>query len=215
MKNKLSSFYILLGCLLLNNFVFAQKNETTDPSATKKIIYDSITTIFQKISEYDEMLLITNMDTLCLNKKMGDAIPAKLILVKNGKDSLKFKIKVEARGKFRRRVCEIPPMKLDFRKKQLVKRGLFNGCDKLKLVTHCQNNEFSAQVLTKEFWVYKMYNQLTNDSYKIHPLKVTYIHSENPNQKVIVVLLFWKVMKNFPIASMVNWWKSGGERPKI
>jgi hypothetical protein len=55
-----------------------------------------------------------------------------------------FDLKLRTRGNFRRseETCDFAPVRLNFRKKQL-KDTEFDGQDKLKLVTHCQQNKMS------------------------------------------------------------------------
>ena len=86
-----------------------------------------------------------------------------------------WNIKVAQRGKFRRSKCEnLPPIKLYFNKKELEKAG-FATFDDLKLVTHCVNDfELAKKLLVKEYLAYKMYNQLTEESFRVQFLKINY-----------------------------------------
>jgi hypothetical protein len=161
-----------------NTTVIEKKN---DPEFSKS------TTIFQKISQdsFLEVILVTNFDSLLKNKKRSATSYSGTVEFKNQKDeSFKMDIKVEPRGKFRRRICSMPPLKINFSKKDLATLGLFPGCDKLKLVTHCNDTEGSDQVLMKEFWSYKLYNQLSPQSFKVFPIKVIYVNSNNPKEKM-------------------------------
>lgn len=80
-------------------------------------------------------------------------------------------IKMKVRGNFRRlsKNCMFPPLLLDIDKK---KKGnsVFDYQNKLKLVTHCINEDYILQ----EYLVYKMYNLLTNYSFKARLSQVTY-----------------------------------------
>ena len=186
MKNSKILSTILLFFFFLS-FSVAQESGSTEvvtKKEKKEVDYSNITTIFQKIGEYDEIVLKTDLDTLLANKKYSTPQPAKIYLKAEGKEELKFKLKLEARGKFRKRICDMPPLKLDFPKKALREAGLFNGADKLKLVTHCQDSEISEQTLTKEYWTYRLYNELTEYSFKVHPIKITYVHSEKPEETI-------------------------------
>jgi len=62
--------------------------------------------------------------------------------------------------------------------------GLYPGCDKLKLVTHCNDTEDSDQVLMKEFWSYRLYNQITPQSFKVFPLRITYVNENQPDDRI-------------------------------
>lgn len=99
----------------------------------------------------------------------------------NGR-KMNLDVKVRPRGKFRRRVCEFPPLKLKFSKKDLTVIGLdtFNN---YKLVTHCSEAPDAEESLLKEYAAYKILNQLTDKSFHVKLLKINYIdlHDSNRN----------------------------------
>lgn len=85
-----------------------------------------------------------------------------------------WELELTIRGKFRRRTCEFPPLKLDFSKSDLRERGLADF-DKYKLVTHCQENRQAARdALLREYTIYQLYNALTPASYETHLLRINY-----------------------------------------
>lgn len=145
------------------------------------------TTIFQKIKRdsFFEVVLETNFDSLIKNKKVSNKKYPGTILFKNkGGEKFKMKVKIQPRGRSRRKVCSMPPLKIDFPKKALEELGLFPGCDKLKLVTNCNDTEDSDQVLMKEFWIYNLYNHITPESYKVFSVKITYVNSNDPTDRI-------------------------------
>ncbi|GAB2589315.1 hypothetical protein GCM10027190_42810 [Spirosoma areae] len=81
---------------------------------------------------------------------------------------------VKTRGNFRRKSsnCTYPPLLLDFPKKK-TRNTLFEGQNKLKLVTHCQTEEY----VVREYLVYKLYNLLTDVSFRARLARVTYTDS--------------------------------------
>lgn len=64
--------------------------------------------------------------------------------------------RVRARGNMRKKVCGIPPIKLDFNKGSLDSLG-FQKNDKLKLVFPCRDRSSDQQRLFKEYLVYELY----------------------------------------------------------
>jgi len=92
--------------------------------------------------------------------------------------------KVSLRGKFRRMKCaEMPPLKLKFKKDDLSAAGLSTSND-LKMVTQCVENEKEAkELLLKEYLTYKLYNQITDYSYRVQLVKVSYKDAESGNVK--------------------------------
>jgi len=91
-----------------------------------------------------------------------------------------FDLKIRTRGNFRRKAshCHFAPLRINFRKKQ-VNDSLFQGQDKLKLVTHCENSgKEYEQSLLLEYLAYRMFNQLTDLSFRVRLLLVDYADTE-------------------------------------
>ena len=90
-------------------------------------------------------------------------------------------LKLRTRGNYRRGKdhCDFAPIRLNFRKGQ-VKGTLFDGQDKLKLGTHCQNNEPRYQQLVlREYLAYRMLHELTPKSFAVRLMRITYVNLEN------------------------------------
>ena len=97
-------------------------------------------------------------------------------------------IEYRARGKSRRRPdkCDFPPIRLDLPKSQ-TEGTLFEHQDKLKLVTHCKRIGSKARDqyswVWLEYYAYRILNTLTDYSYRVRPLTVTYV-AENGREYV-------------------------------
>ena len=89
-------------------------------------------------------------------------------------ESTPLPLSLMVRGNFRRNAnnCEFPPLYLDFQKKK-TKGTLFAKQDKLKLVTHCQTEDY----VVREYLIYKLYNQLTDLSFRVRLARVSYVDS--------------------------------------
>jgi hypothetical protein len=107
------------------------------------------------------------------NKDEVEAQPAQLTYVLNGQPTT-LDLQIELRGKTRRRKCRFPPIRLNFPKKD-VAGTLFAGQNKLKLVVQCdpRKDEYQ-QYLLLEYLIYRSYNQLTDKSYKVRLLDMTF-----------------------------------------
>jgi hypothetical protein len=98
---------------------------------------------------------------------------------RNGQGELvSLDVTVGRRGVTRQRVCAFPPIRLRFDKKE-IKGTLFRGQDSLKMVTHCEDSERIEQYFILEMLAYRMYNLINDFSFRVRPLNVTYIDSEN------------------------------------
>jgi hypothetical protein len=81
------------------------------------------------------------------------------------------KIKVAARGHYRRTYCKIPPLLLNFRN---ATSPLLSSLGKLKLVLGCGSNTEDEQLVLKEYLVYKIYNLLEKKSFRVRLVRVRY-----------------------------------------
>ncbi len=94
-------------------------------------------------------------------------------------DSTNVSVEVElkTRGIFRKSKenCTFPPVMVKF-KGQRNDSDLFSGQKKLKLVTTCRNrNPRFEQFVVKEYLAYRMYNMLTEYSFRVRLLRVNFI----------------------------------------
>lgn len=83
-------------------------------------------------------------------------------------------IKLRSRGIFRRSYCELPPIMLNFKKRDS-ETGLFRNINKLKMVTECPQG--NKEYILREYLAYKLYNILTDQSFKVRLAKVKYINT--------------------------------------
>jgi hypothetical protein len=75
-------------------------------------------------------------------------------------------------------VCNFPPLRLNFPTGQM-EGTVFEGQDRLKLVTPCQDNRDEYQrYIYDEYLAYRVYNLLTPVSYRVRLVEITY---EDPN----------------------------------
>jgi hypothetical protein len=94
-------------------------------------------------------------------------------------------LKLRTRGNYRRAKehCDFAPIRLNFSKSQ-VKGTLFDGQDKLKLVTHCQNNEPKyEQLILREYLAYRMLHELTPQSFAVRLMRITYVNLEDEKSR--------------------------------
>lgn len=91
---------------------------------------------------------------------------------------------VRSRGRFRmrKRVCDFAPLRLNFRKSQ-IEGSLFHKQDKVKLVTHCEDNSKRyQQSVVREYIAYRIFNELTALSFKTRLMRITYIDTDGKDK---------------------------------
>lgn len=169
---------IILVVLLLSTYyspIFSQ-SEHTHPRAS----------IFNQL-ERDGILEITiktDLTELLSGEGKKGYIPTQLHYKDQSGKNIKWSMESRLRGKFRRRVCDFPPIKLRFDKDDLSAKGL-SSFHTLKLVTHCLEDSYlSKTTVLKEYLAYQMYEELTDKSLKTQLVKVTYVDSQNKKSKI-------------------------------
>jgi hypothetical protein len=107
--------------------------------------------------------------------------PAKIEFTDDLGNRAELAMTAERRGITRQIVCSFPPIKLRF-EKEAVKHTTFRGQKSLKMVTHCNRGSIYVQYYLLEMLAYRMYNLITDFSFRVRPLSVTYVDSENGKQ---------------------------------
>ena len=115
--------------------------------------------------------LSTDLSNLLSGKIKDDYQKAVFTCKLPDSSSLSEEIRLNARGHMRRSICSMPPIRLSFRNPTSPKLSSLNT---LKLVNSCKSGAFNYQLLLKEYLIYKMYNLLTENSFRVRLLNVTY-----------------------------------------
>lgn len=161
---------ITLFSFCLSSWLFS----TAQPAST-------LFEVFQQ-QELLEVTLETNFENILADKRNEDYQPAIFTYVNAQGVEVQQDIKVRQRGKYRRRICEMPPLKLNFDKDELESQGL-QKFDKMKLVTYCMDNPDARETIIKEYLAYQLYQELTPYSFRTQLIRLTYVDSENPKRK--------------------------------
>jgi hypothetical protein len=160
--------YALLVILMITRQSFCQDNATSSSRLT------DTAKINTELFGSDELLEINlKFDITEYRWKKSDTEYLDAVLSYSYKgDSIRENLKLRSRGIFRRNYCEMPPIMLNFKKSQ---KGVFAYLDKMKMVTECpQGNQ---EYLLREYLTYKLYNTLTNNSFRVRLVKVNYINT--------------------------------------
>jgi len=135
----------------------------------------------------EELLEFTlEADFKALKKDRGQESeyrPGQLILTGSDGEAMEVALKVRTRGNFRldKLNCSFPPLKLDLPKGDL-QGTILDGQNKLKLVTHCRDRDDYEQNLLEEYLAYRIYNLLTDESFRVQLARVTYFDSNGDSE---------------------------------
>ncbi len=174
--NKLLYLNLLVAFLLNALPVFSQ-SDSLDLS-------DAISDNRSGLFESDKLLEITlrfNISLFRKTKSDNEYLDGELIYFRNGNEKITRRIKIRSRGEFRKNYCDFPPIMLNFRNEDT--KDEFRKFNKLKLVTHCKAG--NTEYLFKEYLVYKLYNILTDISFRVRLLKINYVNTQKPDRPLI------------------------------
>lgn len=128
------------------------------------------TTFFEE-DKLITMDLSTDLKKLISEKKSDSYQPATVTLHFPDSSVINEQIRLTARGEFRRTNCFVPTILLDFKTPTSPKLSKLN---KLKLVCGCNTQKADQRLLLKEYLIYKIYNLLTQKSFRVRLLNVNY-----------------------------------------
>jgi hypothetical protein len=100
-------------------------------------------------------------------------------------DGQELPVSVRVRGNSRARVCQFPPLRLDFGSAS-VEGSVFEGHDKLKLVTHCSASVKYEQNVLVEYAAYRIFALLSDTAYRTRLLRIRYTDTDNPESEPLI-----------------------------
>lgn len=150
-------------CTLPVIFSFAEAQIQQEPSTIFDMLYGE---------EPVEVSIFTDFEQLDSLRNTNEYQAAAFAFEYKDTES-KWGIKLRTRGKFRRRICNQPPLKLNFDKDDLVAYGLQKD-DELKLVTQCVPGYVGKDYVLREYLSYQLYNILSPHSFRAQLVKLEY-----------------------------------------
>jgi len=138
--------------------------------------------LFQS-TEILDVRIVAPLKTLLADRPIDEELPASFQYVDSAGQAVEFDIKIRTRGRFRRKkdVCAFPPMRLNFKASE-TKGTLFRKQDKVKLVTHCRSSLKYEQVILREYTAYRILNVMTDASFRVRLLRISYVDSDGNKQ---------------------------------
>lgn len=168
---RLSTFFVLVS---VSAMVFSTPSLLAQQSPGSKAKPDKLFTSEETI----EVTLTGPWRMIQRNKENQQPYPGKLAYQDAQGNAVVLDVTYQRRGITRQRVCDFPPIRIEFEKAE-VKGTMFRGQSNLKMVTHCQKGTRIEQYYILEMLAYRMYNQITDFSFRVRPLKVTYVDSDS------------------------------------
>jgi hypothetical protein len=120
-----------------------------------------------------EVELVGPMNSVLKSKDEPEDFPFVLRV-----DGRELPVDVHARGKSRLEHCQFPPLRLDLDRSETGGTA-FEGQNMLKLVTHCDNSDSGESNLLEEYLVYRIFNLLSDFSYRVRLLRMHYVDTDD------------------------------------
>ena len=92
-------------------------------------------------------------------------------------------IRVRTRGNFRLANCQFPPLRVNFPRTRMG-GTVFDGQNGIKLVSHCRDGDSDEQNVIEEYLVYRTFNLLTDESFRVRLARVTYADGDDDDPVV-------------------------------
>jgi hypothetical protein len=146
-----------------------------------------------------DLSLRFDITTYTRKKPKDEYLDAVLTYHLSKTDSINRNVRLKSRGEFRNQYCDFPPIALNFKGKDPEKNDR-EKLEKVKLVTHCESG--NEAYLLKEYLVYKLFNVLTERSFRVRLARINYINTAK-NTKPIRTYAFFIEPVNF-LAERIN-----------
>jgi hypothetical protein len=207
-------FVISLLFLFASIHLFAQSNKVNSADTiSHSPDIDAVTDTIPNMNLFDDetpmdLTLKYDITSFIKHKVEGEYLDAELLIHYKDYSATK-NIRLKARGNNRRDQCFFPPIFLNF-KTDPIKNSELKGIKKIKLVTHCSSSKSYTDYILKEYLVYKLYNILSDYSFRVKLLNMKYIDTgkRDRNYERVGILiepldLLTKRTKSIEIESLV------------
>lgn len=113
------------------------------------------------------------MDTIVGDAEKRPEVEGLLRYTEEDGRKITLHLKMNTRGKSRLAYCQFPPLKINLKKSE-TDGTLFEGQNKLKLVTRCRSGDAFERYLQQEFGIYGAFNALSGYSFRVRTVNATY-----------------------------------------
>ena len=188
---------LLLPTLLSFVCLIATKAFSQQASADRTQFFNDTSTL--------EATLSTNLAKLLHQKKTGFEMEGTFISALPDSTVINDRVLLEVRGHFRKDNCYLPPIKIHFK---YTKTSALHDLGALKLVSECRTADINDQYLLKEFICYKMYNLITDYSFRVRLLNLHLVDSAGKKKPVTEHAFLIEDIKDVAKRNKCAEWKS-------
>jgi hypothetical protein len=150
--------------------------------------------------------IVSNMSKLFSNNKQGVVIPASFVSTLPDGTNINEPIQLQIRGHFRHDYCYVPPVKVIFKN---TKPTILASLKSMKLVNECKISKTYEQYLLKEFIIYKIYNLISDMSFRVRLLNITFQDSLGKKKPITEHAFFMEEIKDLAKRNGCEEWRRG------
>ncbi|HSG08742.1 MAG TPA: hypothetical protein VLA36_10325 [Longimicrobiales bacterium] len=177
MTSRFFPLSILVATLVVSTPALqAQQPEEPTPEQIEKRAKEAEEAPLFQVQDPLELTLSTDISWIRDERSDSIEVEGTVRYTNEAGEEVILPVQVRARGNFRRdkRNCNFPPLRLNFAGKE-VEGSVFEGQDKLKLVTPCHDSRDSyQQYILQEYLVYRAYQLFTPTSFRVRLVHITY-----------------------------------------
>jgi hypothetical protein len=158
---------------------------SSDDSLAQTAITDTIKKSFRLFEEDKpvEISLRFDLATYFRAKPKDEYLKTNITIYISKTDSINKDIKLRTRGIFRNQYCRFAPIELNFKKTGFAYSDL-NSISKIKLVPQCSSSKQNEDWVFREYLTYKLFNVLTDTSFRVRLLTINYFDSEKKRKPI-------------------------------
>jgi hypothetical protein len=152
--------------------------------------------LFERLTATDslEIRITTKVDSLLTDVFFEGLLPGKLQFRSRESEAWQeVQVGIGLRGKYRRMRCDFPLLRLSL--DGVNTTGQDKAAGELRLMSHCsESDSLARQLLLKELLVYRLYNEISEASFRAKWLQVTYVNEADGREDRQVGLLIEDVV---------------------
>lgn len=147
-------------------------------SEEKKV--DERKSVFEYLYDKNEIMVLVSEDLKTINKNFENEIETigKVDLIAD-KEQFSFTTELKPGGKSRRKICRMPPLKMNFKKNELETFNFIKDIDKMKIVFQCQTSGSMAESIKKEKFLYDLYELVSPYGFRSKMVKIKISDDKN------------------------------------
>lgn len=166
-------YYTLILC-----FAFLMQNKLVSAQDIDSVLF---TNDFFDNDRALQLTLKFDIKKFTDEKMEEEYLPTTLLFFIDDTIEIKKQVRIKSRGIVRKKSCYFPPYFINIKNAGL-QNNLFSDLNKVKVVSHCENTKTYTNYLLKEYLAYKIFNIITDYSFKVRLLNVEYIDEGRKNK---------------------------------